>query len=290
VPEGENTYEYPEQLLAGSDRPRPLPPLLRARLEEALEGLAGAEAVTAARPLSGDVRDKLAVSLRSEEPDEPEETDGSEEPQEPEKKWRTWAPRLSVAAAVIIALAIFVPTLSRGPNSVPGASHTAAGVQVSRAGLSIRGLPPTNVAGAAQGQPAATTSTAPSTNAPTPTIPRAGLTPAAGTGTPTRLGPDKSSVGTPSAAFATSAPVVNSLSPATGPHGGGNWVTVRGEDLSGASVVYFGRVPALRVSVVSGSELRALAPAHAAGTVDVVVKGPAGQSKGSAADRYSFSP
>ena len=290
MPEGDNTYEYPEQLLAGSDRPRPLPPLLRARLEEALEGLAGSDAVTAARPLSGDVRDKLAVRLRPEEPEGPEEPGGPEKPQEPEKKWRTWAPRLSVAAAVIIALAIFVPTVAHGPDSSPGASHTAAGARAYRAGLSIRGLPTNAVTVPVKGRPAASTSTAPSANAPTPTIPRAILAPAAGTGTPARLGPDKSGLGAPPAAFAASAPVVSSVSPATGRQGGGNWVTVRGEDLSGTSVVYFGRVPAARVIVVSGSKLRALAPPHPAGTVDVVVKGPAGRSKVSAADRYSFSP
>ena len=79
MPEGENTYEYPEQLLAGSDRPRPLPPLLRARLEQALEGLAGAAAVTAARPLSGDVRDKLAVRLRPR-PSRPKNRRGPKKP------------------------------------------------------------------------------------------------------------------------------------------------------------------------------------------------------------------
>ncbi len=161
----------------------------------------------------------------------------------------------------------------------------------SRAGLSIRGLPTNAVAVPTKGRPAASTSTAPSANVTTPTIPRAILAPAAGAGTPTRLGQGKSGVGAPPpAAFAASAPVVSSLSPATGPQGGGNWVTVRGEGLSGAGVVYFGRVPAARVIVVSGSKLRALAPPHPAGTVDVVVKRPAGQSDVSAADRYSFSP
>ena len=86
MPEGDNTYEYPEQLLAGSDRPRPLPPPLRARLEEALEGLAGSDAVTAARPLSGDVRDKLAVRLRPEELEEgPESLGGPKSPRSPKR-------------------------------------------------------------------------------------------------------------------------------------------------------------------------------------------------------------
>ena len=102
-----------------------------------------------------------------------------------------------MAAAVIIALAIFVPTVAHGPSSSAGASHTAAGVRASRAGLSIRGLPTNAVAVPAKGRPAASTSTAPSAKAPAPTIPRAILAPAAGAGTPTRLGPDKSGVGAP---------------------------------------------------------------------------------------------
>ena len=54
--------EHPELLLAGADRPRPLPPSLRARLEDALAGsssLAGLDA----RPLSAEVRDRLESSL-----------------------------------------------------------------------------------------------------------------------------------------------------------------------------------------------------------------------------------
>ena len=52
MPEGDNTYEYPEQLLAGADRPRPLPPGLRARLQEALETAGTGPSV---RPLSAEV-------------------------------------------------------------------------------------------------------------------------------------------------------------------------------------------------------------------------------------------
>ena len=68
MPEGDNMYEYPEQLLAGADRPRPLPPDLRARLEEALEA---AGTGTTARPLSAEVRDKLETSLRLDVPERP---------------------------------------------------------------------------------------------------------------------------------------------------------------------------------------------------------------------------
>lgn len=83
-------------------------------------------------------------------------------------------------------------------------------------------------------------------------------------------------------------PVVRELSPATGTVGGGNWVVLRGTDLGAAKAVYFGRVAAAQVLAVSGTEVKAKAPPHSAGTVDVVVSGPGGRSQVSAADRYSF--
>jgi hypothetical protein len=318
MPDGDDTNDYPERLLAGSDRPRPLPTHLRARLEEALEGVATTES---ARPLSGEVRDKLEVSLRPEAP------------RGPRKTWREWAPRLSVAAAVIIALAIFVPALTHGPG--PATSHSAAGPLSTRSGLSMRAATPGALArpdhggAVANPSPAPVSSTTPDANgagnangpagnaraansngptanskgptanasaptanasAPTPTIPSARLGPPTTSGRPTVLGPDKSDLGAPQAAFTASTPAVNGVSPASGPTSGGQWVTVRGTNLSGATGVDFGRVRASRVNAVSATELRALSPAHPAGHVDVVVKGPAGQSEVLPADRYSFAP
>ena len=330
-------YGSPEQLLAGADRPRPLPAPLRARLEEALEGLSGDPALGVARPLSGETRDKLAASLGPDRPASPgpdgpaglgphglahlgpEGPAQPAEPEAPEKKWRTWAPRLSVAAAVIIALAIFVPTLSHAPGAGPGATHAAAGIESSRAGSALRALSPRAIAipahagaaastsapspagtsspttvntstpsstGTSSLSPASTSVGSPSNtsmaNGPAPTIPPARM------GAPTQLTPEKSSLGPPKAAFSASVPLVSGLSPGRGPQAGGDWVTVRGTGLSGASKVYFGGVAAPRVSVVSGTEVKAVAPAHAAGSVDVVVEGPAGKSKVSPADRYSF--
>jgi hypothetical protein len=294
--EGDNSYDYPERLLAGSDRPRPLPPHLRARLEETLEGMA---TTTSARPLSGEVREKLEVSLRPEAP------------RGPEKKWREWAPRLSVAAAVIIALAIFVPALTHNPG--PAASHSAAGPLSTRSGLSMRAAAPGALVRPDHGGAAASSTTAPvsstipaangaagnapgpnsngpAANAPTPTIPSARLGPPTTSGRPTVLGPDKSDLGAPQAAFTASTPAVSGISPASGPTSGGQWVTVRGTNLSGATAVDFGRLPAPRVNAISATELSALTPAHPAGHVDVVVKGPAGGSEVSPADRYSFAP
>jgi IPT/TIG domain len=294
VPDDDGTYEYPEELLAGADRPRPLPPLLRSRLKEALGAAALGEvaAETAARPLSAEVRDKLETSLRLDEP----AGNGPDHPPQrnsPESKWRTWAPRLTVVAAVLIALGIFVPSLAHGPG--PGATHTAAGTagthgtlgtHASRSGPSaLPAVPPNAVflpenggvaSGSSRSSPASSVATAPGAGAPAPTAP------------PAVLGPDKSALGQPSAAFAAVVPVVGRVTPDSGPVAGGNWVTLRGTNMTGASAVYFGRVPAARVSVLSGTEVKALAPAHPAGVVDLVVEGPAGRSKVSASDRYSF--
>jgi hypothetical protein len=65
---------------------------------------------------------------------------------------------------------------------------------------------------------------------------------------------------------------------------------VDGEALAGAGVVYFGTVPAIAVNSISAHEVKAQAPAHAPGTVDVIVVTRAGRSIAAspAADRYLF--
>lgn len=309
--ENHEAYRNPERLLAGADHPRPLSPPLRARLEELLEG---AGAGSAARPLPGKVRVKLEDSLLPDEPSNegvPDEEplfgapgNGAPEDGAPEKKWRVWAPRLSVAAAVIIALAIFVPTLAHGPG--PTTPHVAVGTQASRSGLSIlkavapkaTTVPSTSPAyGAANGTGNRTgngtgnrtgngtgraipSTSAPGTHAGAPALPAAAP--------PAVVRPGASGSGGPQAAFGVPEPVVSNLSPATGPASGGNWVVVRGTDLGGATAVHFGQTKAVHVVAVSATELKAMAPAHPVGTVDVVVIGPGGQSLLSPQDRYAF--
>lgn len=82
-------------------------------------------------------------------------------------------------------------------------------------------------------------------------------------------------------------PGVAQVAPAAGPVAGGNWVVVDGTGLAGARAVTFGGVPATFV-VVSDGELRARAPAHGAGTVDVAVRTAAGTSPVTPADRYHY--
>ena len=84
--------------------------------------------------------------------------------------------------------------------------------------------------------------------------------------------------------------VVKRVTPSHGPVPGGDWVTVNGEGMTGVNAVYFGSVAAVHFHDVSSSELKALAPAHSPGTVDIVVVTPRGRSAMSPADRYSFLP
>ncbi|HEX8714460.1 MAG TPA: IPT/TIG domain-containing protein [Solirubrobacteraceae bacterium] len=84
------------------------------------------------------------------------------------------------------------------------------------------------------------------------------------------------------------APVVSSLSPASGGTAGGTAVTITGKYLDGATGVTFGATPASTFGVDSPSQITAIAPVGAAGTVDVHVTGPGGLSGVGPADRYTY--
>ncbi len=84
------------------------------------------------------------------------------------------------------------------------------------------------------------------------------------------------------------APVVSSISPASGGTAGGTAVTITGKYMDGATGVTFGATPASSFGVNSPSQITAIAPASAAGPVDVHVTGPGGLSEVTAADRYTF--
>ena len=76
----------------------------------------------------------------------------------------------------------------------------------------------------------------------------------------------------------TSLPVVTNVSPAGGLAAGGAATTITGSGFTGATAVTFGGTPATAVVVVNAYTITATAPAHAAGTVDVRVTTPNGQS------------
>jgi IPT/TIG domain len=84
------------------------------------------------------------------------------------------------------------------------------------------------------------------------------------------------------------APVVSSISTASGGTVGGTAVKITGLYLDGATSVTFGAVPASSFSVYSLNQITAIAPPSTASTVDVRVTGPGGSSEVTPADRYTF--
>jgi len=67
-------------------------------------------------------------------------------------------------------------------------------------------------------------------------------------------------------------PVVSSVSPSSGV--AGTQITISGANFAGGATVTFGGVPATNVTVVSTSTITATTPAHAVGSVDVIVANP----------------
>jgi hypothetical protein len=65
-------------------------------------------------------------------------------------------------------------------------------------------------------------------------------------------------------------------------------VTITGTGFTGATAVTFGGTPATGVTVVSDSQISAVSPAHATGTVDIQVTTPGGTSAAVAADQYTY--
>jgi YVTN family beta-propeller protein len=85
------------------------------------------------------------------------------------------------------------------------------------------------------------------------------------------------------------APVITSISPATGPRAGGTAVTITGTDFDGTTAVSFGATPATSFTVVSPTQITAVSPAASdVGAVDVTVTTAAGTSTTGAADQYTY--
>jgi hypothetical protein len=83
-------------------------------------------------------------------------------------------------------------------------------------------------------------------------------------------------------------PVVSGLGPASGSTAGGQTVAISGNHLAGASQVRFGSLAAASFSAVSNTQVRAVTPAAAAGTVDLTVRTLGGTSATSGAGRFTF--
>ncbi|KAJ5661426.1 uncharacterized protein N7477_009042 [Penicillium maclennaniae] len=75
-------------------------------------------------------------------------------------------------------------------------------------------------------------------------------------------------------------PIITALIPASGPVSGGNNVTITGSNLSGATAVTFAGNPASSFTILSPTQVNAVAPPGTAGTASVVVTTPAGASTG----------
>ncbi|GAA0900058.1 IPT/TIG domain-containing protein [Streptomyces asiaticus] len=93
-------------------------------------------------------------------------------------------------------------------------------------------------------------------------------------------GPGGTSNGVSYAYVVVAVPVLTAVSPGQGPVGGGNTVTLSGSGLTGVTAVTFGSTPALSFTVVSATQITAVAPPGAAGPVQITVTGPGGTSNG----------
>ena len=73
-------------------------------------------------------------------------------------------------------------------------------------------------------------------------------------------------------------PAVSGVTPNAGPTGGGTSVTISGSGFAAGATVRFGGVAATSVNVNGSTSITAITPAHAAGSVSVVVTNPDNQS------------
>jgi hypothetical protein len=102
--------------------------------------------------------------------------------------------------------------------------------------------------------------------------------------------PGGTSALTPADRYKYAAPAITSIAPTSGPLSGGQTVTVRGTDFTGATAVKFGATPGTSLVVVSATKLTVVSPAHAAGVVPIRVTTPDGTSALVAADQYTYAP
>ncbi|HTV12719.1 MAG TPA: IPT/TIG domain-containing protein [Acidimicrobiales bacterium] len=242
----------PELLLVGSDRPRPLPAALRARLEEAITG-------AAPRPLSADVRDRLENTLAPPRAARVKVR----------KRWGFFAAGAGAAAAIAVLVGVLAPGLGhKAPTNV--AARSFHRVAVPAAPAEKHGGPQYGANRLPKSSGAATRSG--------PSLP-----------SPRRRG-SGAPLGAPAGGPAAMTAVleVQKLSPRQGPTSGGNAVAIEGPGLFSVKYVLFGTSSAESVTHVSPTELSVVAPRHLPGTVYVTLKGSAGASAPTPAARYTF--
>ncbi len=262
--------EWPDDLLHGLDGPRPLPATLHRRLEDAL--VADAPARPLGDELSARLEDELADPLL-------EAFAGIDAPRPlPDAARRavtgalTTRPRrvlpLVGAAAAVVLLAgtgLGLAFTAGAPGGSAGSTHAAA-MQHARS--------------------AVTAPVAPDLLTPSSTVAGGNGSPNPGATSGVAAGPTQ--LATPNASGAPNTPVVNGVTPSSGPPGGGTWVTVTGSGFISVTAVDFGATPATTFVVVSPGELRAEVPPHASGWVDVTVHVGAASSEPNPADRFTY--
>jgi hypothetical protein len=87
--------------------------------------------------------------------------------------------------------------------------------------------------------------------------------------------------------YVSTAPTVNTVAPSAGPIAGGTAITLTGTNYAAGATVTLGGTAATGVAVGSSTSLTATTPAHAAGSVTVMVTNPDGQS-GSIGSGFTF--
>lgn len=90
----------------------------------------------------------------------------------------------------------------------------------------------------------------------------------------------------PNPANESPAPIVASVSPASGPAAGGDLVVISGAHFGGATAVTFDGVAAADFQVIGPTSIAAVTPAGAAGPTDVAVTTPNGTGTGTAVYTY----
>lgn len=83
-------------------------------------------------------------------------------------------------------------------------------------------------------------------------------------------------------------PEVTKVAPTEGPAAGGTEVTITGNGFESVTGVHFGKTAAIKYTVSSSTKIKAEAPTHADGTVDIVVETHEGESETTSSDHYAF--
>lgn len=283
----------PEDLLAGLDRARPLPPGLRDRLEDELVA-----ARARPRALEPDLAAALteALSRPTVEDEEAAELlsglDGARALPEAmagrlaarlEAGVPRWRPRpiprrwvgAGIAAAALLALGVTGLELHHSSQIRPTASSDSRASATTFAGQA-----PTAGAGGGTGG---------SESAGGVSASNGGNASAVGAGSATGASSAAPApAGSPLYAASGAPPRVASVSPVEGPVTGGNTVVIRGAGFTSTTAVRFGSVRAAHVVAISDFEIRAVVPPHSPGTVFVVVVTANGSSPTGSGSRYSF--